>query len=154
MKTMIWVAGLLAIGVLMLYAGLILGAGQTAIAQAEIPAPKGRIVPPLESLLKERQAEKTQKNVFHAKAAPPKVKIFQTSYKDGTQVTFNHEKHVEVHKLNCIECHHVERCSKCHLKTESKTMEVAKGKQAMHENCIGCHTETTGPQECQECHKQ
>ena len=39
---------------------------------------------------------------------PPKIHVFQTQYKGGTQVVFNHQEHVEDFGLECIECHHVE----------------------------------------------
>jgi primosomal protein N' len=158
MRKAILLAGILAFGVLMLFVGIIVSAGKTLPGngvERVAAAAEPRFVPPLERIVQERQsADAAKKEAYHTKAPPPKLKIFQTSYKEGTQVTFNHAKHVDVHKLNCIECHHVERCSKCHSKGETRTLEVVKGKQAMHENCIGCHAETSGPEQCLDCHKQ
>ena len=160
MRNTILLAGILTVGVLLLFVGLILGVRIKISGEYEKggikTASESRFVPPLERIMREREEteKKAAKETYHTKAAPPKVKIYQTSYKEGTQVTFNHAKHVEEYKLNCIECHHVEKCGKCHFKGESHTMDVAKGKQAFHENCIGCHSESKGPEECLDCHKQ
>ena len=158
MKSTILLAGAFALAVLAFFAGLQFGAGRMLSGPAAKPqhagAPPETLVPPLDKITKEQEDERQKKEAFHTKAEPPTIHIFQTLYKGGTQVTFNHTKHVETYKLSCIECHHVERCSKCHLKNETHTMEVAKGKQAFHENCIGCHADRAGPEECAGCHKQ
>ena len=99
--------------------------------------------------------ESKENGKYHTISDPPDIKVFQTSYKEGTQILFNHKKHVEDYGLACIQCHHVENCSKCHLKNKSRNIEVEEGKIALHENCWRCHTELqSGPRECDECHKQ
>ncbi len=99
--------------------------------------------------------ESKENGKYHTISDPPDIKVFQTSYKEGTQILFNHKKHVEDYGLACIQCHHVENCSKCHLKNKSRNIEVEEGKIALHENCWRCHSELqSGPRECDECHKQ
>jgi hypothetical protein len=85
---------------------------------------------------------------------PPKVHVFQTQYKGGTQIVFNHEAHSKDMGLECIECHHVESCDHCHSK-EIQQVEVEELKVALHKNCLNCHrTMEVGPRQCDECHKQ
>ncbi|MCE5273312.1 cytochrome c family protein [bacterium] len=85
---------------------------------------------------------------------PPKVHVFQTQYKGGTQIVFDHETHVQGYGLECIECHHVESCDHCHSK-EINMVEVEELKVALHKNCLNCHRAMeVGPRECDECHKQ
>jgi primosomal protein N' len=99
--------------------------------------------------------EPAEKWEYHTISAAPDVKVFQTSYKGGTQILFHHKRHSEDYALACIQCHHVENCSKCHLKNKNRTMEIQEGKIALHENCWRCHTEIkAGPRECDECHRQ
>lgn len=162
MKQAILTAAAMAFGVLMLFTGLVIGSRTVAVdqnsarepkaAEVEGPAP----VPSLDQIAEDKAAAEklAQSGPIHSKAPIPKVKIFQTSYKAGTQVVFNHAQHVEKYKLQCIDCHHVERCSKCHLEGGTHAMEVVKSKQAMHENCVTCHSETSGPEGCADCHKQ
>jgi len=91
-----------------------------------------------------------------------------------------HEKHIEVHKIECNECHHVyeggenlwkegmpvDKCEKCHneptIKGEKKLppdVQKKNLKLAFHGNCKGCHKkvkkenpETTAPVTCKQCH--
>ncbi|MFQ6104258.1 MAG: cytochrome c3 family protein [Candidatus Glassbacteria bacterium] len=89
---------------------------------------------------------------YHTKGVPDSIYVFQTQYKKGTQIVFRHEKHIGDIGLQCVECHHVEACTKCHFKNETHTMHVTEGKIALHENCMGCHAEIGGPTDCDECH--
>lgn len=154
MKKTLFAACCLVFAVIALSYGLIHWTGNRAVIAAEQKneASDKKFVPPLERIQKAR--EKNTSGTAHTKMKPPKVKIFQTLYKEGTQVTFNHEAHVESYGLGCIECHHVERCDRCHAMNATRNIQVATGKQALHENCIGCHSETGGPEKCAECHKQ
>ncbi|MDK9699522.1 MAG: cytochrome c family protein [bacterium] len=79
----------------------------------------------------------------------PDEHVFQTKYLGGTQIVFNHKKHVDSYKLECINCHHVESCKHCHSK-EVKTMDISESKVALHENCFACHRNMS----CVECHKK
>jgi hypothetical protein len=85
---------------------------------------------------------------------PPKIHVFQTDYKGGTQIVFNHEQHSQGYGLECIECHHVESCSHCHQKKIIQ-VDLEEAKVALHKNCLNCHRGMeVGPRQCDECHKQ
>jgi|GEM_PF-3946748 len=91
---------------------------------------------------------------YHTKGEPDDVYIFQTKYKKGTQIMFRHKYHIEDVGLQCVDCHHVESCTKCHLKNEPNTLVITEGKTALHKNCMGCHAEIGGPTQCDDCHQQ
>lgn len=95
-------------------------------------------------------------------------------------VTFTHKKHNVDYKVPCADCHHVYQdgtnvwkegdavkgCAECHTQaaapTGDKTPKAEKikayYKDAIHENCTGCHKDLkkagkpTGPTSCKECH--
>jgi len=154
MKTSILFAAVMAALIFGAYSALLLTASEAGgkESQGSRAVEDGDFIPPLEWINQQRE-QKLQEN-YHTKSDPPKVKIFQTLYKGGTQITFNHEEHAETYGISCIECHHVERCSKCHVRDEVRQMAVVEGKQAMHENCMGCHADLGGPQACGDCHIQ
>jgi hypothetical protein len=91
---------------------------------------------------------------YHTKGEPEDIYVFQTQYNKGTQIVFRHKYHIDDIGLQCMDCHHVESCTKCHLKNETHTMHVTEGKIALHENCMGCHSEIGGPTDCNNCHHQ
>jgi hypothetical protein len=93
---------------------------------------------------------------------------------------FTHEKHVDVHKVDCNKCHHiyenekniwkdsmpVSKCGECHdeptIKNEKKLSPEDQKKNlklAFHNNCRACHKalkkenpETKAPVTCKQCH--
>ncbi len=80
------------------------------------------------------------------------------------KVTFNHKKHAETLKIECLKCHHTWKagetsgklCKDCHkAKAEGKTLAA---KDAYHKDCKGCHEEAkkankpAGPTVCTQCH--
>jgi hypothetical protein len=80
------------------------------------------------------------------------------------KVTFNHKKHAENLKIDCMKCHHTWKkgetsgkiCHECHkAKAEGKTPAM---KDVMHKDCRGCHDEAkkankpAGPTGCTQCH--
>lgn len=83
------------------------------------------------------------------KSEVPKMHVFQTQYKDGTQIVFDHALHSDELGIECIECHHVEGCSHCHRK-EVTQVDVQESKVAIHTNCFACHEDMS----CVDCHKQ
>jgi hypothetical protein len=145
-------------GTLLVTTGRSAAASSAAVAAAAAAtnAPAPAFVPPLERIAAEHVAATSglARVTYHQKAEPPEKKVFQTLYLGGSQVVFNHKEHADGYGLSCTECHHVERCSKCHLQGETRRMEVSSGKQALHENCIGCHADIGAPAKCLECHKQ
>jgi len=101
-------------------------------------------------------------------SAPPESVVIKEIQKAQPPVTFNHKKHSDELKINCIECHHTakpedvkagtaEKCSKCHTdKAEGKKVVL---KEAFHKKCVDCHKkEKAGgkktPTICNECHKK
>ncbi|MBI3892595.1 MAG: cytochrome c3 family protein [Candidatus Wallbacteria bacterium] len=166
MRTPVMAAALMAAFVLGGYSMLILAgrfpsAGREGALDPSAPA-RVKFVPPLEWIEQRSHARtasatgaaQVRRVVFHEKVTSPKVRVFQTGYKGGTQIVFDHEKHVRDLGLECIDCHHVERCSKCHFRDGENTMSVTRSKQALHESCLACHASSGGPQKCDECHKQ
>ena len=80
------------------------------------------------------------------------------------KVTFNHKKHNETLKIDCLKCHHTwkqgetsgKKCMECH-KTGAEGKTLSK-KDAFHKTCKGCHDESkkankpAGPTMCTQCH--
>jgi hypothetical protein len=80
------------------------------------------------------------------------------------KVTFNHKKHSETLKIDCLKCHHTwkqgetsgKKCTECHkASAEGNTPSM---KDASHKTCKGCHDELkkankpAGPTMCTQCH--
>ncbi len=80
------------------------------------------------------------------------------------KVTFDHKKHSETLKIDCLKCHHTwkagetsgKKCTECHkAAAEGKTPSM---KDASHQTCKGCHDEAkkagkpAGPTMCTQCH--
>ena len=80
------------------------------------------------------------------------------------KVTFNHKKHNETLKIDCMKCHHTWKlgetagklCRECHQAGgEAKNLTA---KDALHKTCRGCHDEAkkankpAGPTGCTQCH--
>lgn len=85
-------------------------------------------------------------------------------------VHFNHEKHMEIVKPDCLYCHHdfdkhgnnvggesaVQACAACHGPGSGKNLVPLK--EAFHGQCKGCHQQLrdrgfkSGPVTCGECH--
>lgn len=60
-------------------------------------------------------------------------------------VTFPHQKHVEMKEMACTKCHETDQGGKI----------AALNKDWAHKTCKGCHTELgKGPTKCNECHKK
>ncbi|MEW6266630.1 MAG: cytochrome c3 family protein [Thermodesulfobacteriota bacterium] len=104
---------------------------------------------------------------------PDTVKIYKTeTFGKHTKgpVEFTHKKHVDEHKVACVECHHdakydgktnnwkegdpVQKCDECHKK--NKEGKIDKLQNAFHNNCRGCHKKQgKGPEaKCNECHAE
>lgn len=85
--------------------------------------------------------------VKHPPITVPDKWVYQTSYSQGTVVTFHHREHVDLFRLKCVNCHEKESCNRCH-ETKEKPKRVAKSPQEHHRPCISCHT----MKRCQMCH--
>jgi Class III cytochrome C family len=88
---------------------------------------------------------------FDPDVAPPSERIFLTSYEGQTKVSFSHQGHAEDYGISCGTCHHVQKCSVCHLNFQ-KRLAVSEFEQVVHTKCIGCHEEVDAPEECDQCH--
>lgn len=80
------------------------------------------------------------------------------------KVTFNHKKHNETLKIDCLKCHHTWKqaettgklCRECHKATAEGNTPSAR--DALHKDCRGCHDEAkkankpAGPTGCTQCH--
>jgi hypothetical protein len=80
--------------------------------------------------------------------------IWETKYDAGTIVTFFHDEHINLFKIQCTTCHSQENCIKCHDKKDqvdfNKPVKIKKSFEDHHKPCAGCHAGET----CQKCHKQ
>jgi len=83
----------------------------------------------------------------HPKIEVPGKLVYQTEEDDNPIVTFFHNQHNEMFKLECADCHNNESCTHCHdtIKNNSRTDKEA------HENCIECH-EKEIDDDCTKCH--
>jgi hypothetical protein len=91
---------------------------------------------------------------------PPGRIVFQTV---AGKALFDHARHAADtgYSLACGECHHTlskdeydqaASCTECH-DAEQGDASVPKRSDALHQQCIGCHTEyAAGPVECAQCH--
>jgi hypothetical protein len=91
---------------------------------------------------------------------PPARIVFQTV---AGKTLFDHARHASDtgYSLACGECHHTlskdeydqaASCTECH-DAEKGDADLPKRADALHQQCIGCHTEYgAGPVECAQCH--
>ncbi len=86
-----------------------------------------------------------------APADPPGEVTYETWYRGGTTVAFNHELHAEMLELSCGECHHVQNCDACHDQ-EARTTVVGNRRVALHTSCFRCHESGPGQEGCDACH--
>ena len=82
---------------------------------------------------------------------PEKI-IWETNSKVNKTVTFYHDEHVQLFKINCTNCHTQESCIKCHSdKTQvdfSNPIKIEKSLEEHHKPCYDCHYSNS----CQKCH--
>ncbi len=92
----------------------------------------------------------------------PESKIIYKKYKNEylpktghrkSPIKFDHNKHIENYKTECIDCHHKKsnkKCSSCHSNRDKG--EIINLKGAFHQQCHDCHRKTSGPKACGRCH--
>jgi hypothetical protein len=89
----------------------------------------------------------------HPARSKPSKMVWETNYDKGKIVTFFHDEHVELFKLNCADCHSNDNCTKCHesktTKDYSKPIKINKSEEEHHKPCSSCHNINA----CQKCHK-
>jgi len=118
-----------------------------------------------------------------SQAVPDEVTIESKLWKAKTYgpAKLTHKKHVDDHKVPCLDCHHVykdgknvwkegdavQKCDACHtcVKTGKALKDATPEEQklslfnAFHDNCKGCHAKhnkehntKAAPVKCTECH--
>lgn len=79
----------------------------------------------------------------------PKTKAYETQEcKIGTKVTFHHNDHINLFRLQCTDCHQDESCQSCHNQ-KIAFKKVIDGSD--HKRCTTCH-ETEKKNSCVKCH--
>ena len=94
------------------------------------------------------------KDKSHPTLTEPTKLIFQTNSDAGKIVTFFHNEHNLLFKINCANCHNQDNCLKCHDKNKQKGLsnsgKTIKSFEEQHKTCIKCHSGNS----CQKCHKE
>jgi hypothetical protein len=107
-----------------------------------------------DSQVRLQQSIKDITGKLHPIRPKPSKMIWNTNYEKGKIVTFFHDEHVQLFKLNCSDCHSGDNCMKCHeLKTPtdfSKVIDIKKSEEEHHKPCNNCHYTDA----CQKCHKE
>ncbi len=93
----------------------------------------------------------------HPKVETPGKIVYKTNYDKGRLVTFYHNEHTEIFKLDCISCHKNENCIKCHdvrktTVSEAMALDVPvtadEKLDLKHKVCNSCHQND----DCNICH--
>ncbi len=84
--------------------------------------------------------------VAHPVITVPPKKVFETPYKAGPVVTFQHKEHVDLFGLKCVNCHHEENCGYCH--DLQRPVNTNKTQEQVHAICNDCHKADA----CSKCH--
>jgi hypothetical protein len=87
------------------------------------------------------------KKVHPVIVAPTSLK-FDTPQAPGKLVTFHHEEHVKLFKLECQNCHSNENCIKCHAENKIESIKTRTTEQR-HAVCSNCHNTK---ENCGSCH--
>lgn len=107
--------------------------------------------------LKNSQNQKTiDKSLYdkeHPKRTEPSKMIFETNYEQEKIVTFFHDEHNKLFKINCTQCHVNDKCIKCHDKQKiltdyNKPIQEKKTFDERHKLCMNCHKGNA----CDKCH--
>jgi hypothetical protein len=90
----------------------------------------------------------------HPKVTEPTKMIWETNSAAGKIVTFFHNEHNQLFKINCNTCHKQENCTKCHdvnnPKDDKNPIGIKKSFEDHHKPCMNCHNENA----CEKCHKE
>ncbi len=87
-----------------------------------------------------------------ADLAPPDGRTYETWFRGGTIVTFDHRLHSEYLGATCGDCHHLEPCDRCHQSQAGETI-VRSSRVALHDACFRCHAQEPGGEGCGDCHR-
>lgn len=83
----------------------------------------------------------------HPPINKPIKKVYNTENDEGKLVTFYHDDHVKMYNLSCIDCHHHEKCARCHDSAGTTPIK----ERETHDNCVACH-ERDLDENCSRCH--
>ena len=79
----------------------------------------------------------------HPELPEPTKMLWETNYDAGKIVTFFHNEHIQLFKINCTSCHSQENCVKCHenkiVKDYNKPVKIQKSFEEHHKPCDNCH---------------
>ncbi len=93
----------------------------------------------------------------HPQVETPGKIVFTTNYNKGKLVTFYHNEHINIFKIDCVNCHKNENCIKCHDVQKTSKRQImalnipisANNKlDIKHKICISCHQKD----DCSKCH--
>lgn len=82
----------------------------------------------------------------HPVITTPAKKVYDTPYKDGPVVTFQHKEHIDLFGFRCVDCHRQEGCSYCH--DIQRAAATNKTQEQVHAVCNNCHKTDA----CVKCH--
>ncbi len=82
----------------------------------------------------------------HPVIAVPAKKVYDTPYKIGPIVTFQHKEHIDLFGFRCVNCHRQENCGYCH--DLQRTPGPRKSQEQVHAICNDCHKQDA----CAKCH--
>lgn len=90
----------------------------------------------------------------HPELVLPTKMVWETKSKINKTVTFFHDEHIGIFKIECTSCHSQENCINCHApKARSdfgKITKIEKSIEEHHKPCSNCHTGNS----CQKCHQE
>lgn len=82
----------------------------------------------------------------HPVITTPAKKVYETPYKDGPVVTFQHKEHIDLFGFRCVDCHRQENCGYCH--DIERPASTNKSQEVVHAICNDCHKSDA----CAKCH--
>ena len=93
-------------------------------------------------------------NKTHPVLTEPDKLTWETNFEQGKIVTFFHNEHNKLFKINCKSCHSRDNCITCHdskmQKDFNKPIRIQKSFEEHHKPCVTCHEGNT----CEKCHME
>jgi hypothetical protein len=86
---------------------------------------------------------------MHPPIPEPDEELYTTTHADGaiSRVLFRHREHIHRYGLRCAECHHQDKCARCHQPGKEHAQQKRTLEQH-HQPCIECHRDDA----CERCH--
>ncbi len=84
----------------------------------------------------------------HPVVSKPARLVLESGYDQGRLVTFYHNEHVDLFRLECSDCHNSESCIRCHEKSSNSPARPVAVEQG-HQACERCHNTN---ERCDRCH--